>query len=135
MPTILYGARSGALRQEAFENEPMGHRKITPSDLCEVRVRLAVDQCQRVRSIDLLFYLSRPGDRQQSPSIWTVGRRYTASVSAYYGFNECETQTMPLGVSSFHSLLEHLKADFRSKSRAIIFHNQGCCILDRAKFY
>ena len=85
MPTILYGARSGALRQEGFENEPMRHRKITPSDLCKVRVRLPVNECHRMRNIDLLFYLSRPGDRQQSPSVWTVGRRYTASVSAYYG--------------------------------------------------
>jgi len=76
-----------------------------------------------------------PGDRQQSPSFWTIGRRHTTSVSAYYGLNECKAQTMPLRVSPFHSLLEHLGADLRIKSRAIILHNESRIILTCAKRY
>jgi hypothetical protein len=45
-------------------------------------------QCQRVRSIDLLFYITRPSDRQRSPSVWTVRCRHTSPVSANYGFNK-----------------------------------------------
>src|SRR5271154_2178389 len=96
---------------------------------------LPVDQCQRVRSFDLLFCLARPSDRQQSPSFWTVRRRHTSSVSANYGFNKCKPKAMPLGVSSFHSLLEHLETDLRSKSRAIILHNQSRSILGCGKCY
>ena len=74
---------------------------------------LPVDQCQRVRSFDLLSGLTRPGNRQQCPSFWTVRRRHTSSVSAHYGFNKCKPR-MPW-ISSFHPLLEHV-GQSRSKS-------------------
>src|ERR1700722_20264032 len=85
---------------------------------------LPVDQCQRVKSFDLLSGLTSPGNRQQCPSFWTVRRCHTSPVTAHYGFNKCKPKAMPLGVSSFHPLLEHVEANLRSKSRPIFLRNQ-----------
>src|ERR1700741_3320218 len=96
---------------------------------------LLVDQYQRVRSFDLRSGLTRPGNRQQCPSFWTVRRRHTTSVSAHYSFNKCKAKAMPLGVSSFHPLLEHVETNFRGKSRAIILHSQDHGVLTCSKSY
>jgi hypothetical protein len=69
--------------------------RVTPT-LCEGCMCLLVDQCQRVSSFDPLSVLTRPGNRQQSPSFWTVRRRHTSAVSAHYGFNKCKSKAMPL---------------------------------------
>src|ERR1700723_2403709 len=123
------------MRSLDFADEALGGAaKIAPI-LCTACMCLPVDQCQRVRSFDLLSGLARPSDRQQSPSFWTVRRRHTSAVSAHYGFNKCKPKTMPLGVSSFHSLLEHVEANLRSKSRTIILHDQRRNVLACAKFY
>src|ERR1700722_11142712 len=96
---------------------------------------LIVDQRQSLRSFDPLLEIMGPSDRQPGPSFWTVRRRHTSSVSANYGFNKCEPKAMPLGVSSFRSLFEHLQADLRSKSWGIILQNQGRRFLGCGKCY
>jgi hypothetical protein len=64
--------------------------------LCNIRPYLLIDQRQRGSSFDLLSGLTRPGNRQQSPSLWTIRRRYTSIVGAYYGFNKCKPKAVPL---------------------------------------
>ena len=56
-------------------------------------------------------------------------------MSAHHRFNERKPQPTTFRISSLHPLLEHLEANLRGKSRAIILHGQDHGVLTCSKSY